>query len=118
MARLDDSRNRESSAPLVEGAANPIVSQLTQFMEAEGGLTAVLESFRDKGFGPIVSSWIAKGPNLPVDVRQLQQMLGRERVQQMSAKLGLPTDLVSGAMAMVLPQLIDRMTPNGTVPPG
>jgi uncharacterized protein YidB (DUF937 family) len=60
---------------------------------------------------------VSTGDNLPIDSAQLQQMLGKEQVQQMAAKAGLSPDMISGGLAKILPQVIDRMTPNGTVPP-
>jgi uncharacterized protein YidB (DUF937 family) len=117
MGLLDDAMNKATSALGAESSANPLIGQLTQFVESQGGLSAVVQSFRDKGFGTIVSSWVSTGQNLPIDSSQLQQMLGSEQVQQIAAKAGLSPDLVSGGLAAALPQLIDRLTPNGTIPP-
>ena len=117
MGLLDDMMNKAGSAMGGDGASNPLFAQVTHFVESQGGVGAVVQSFRDKGFGSVVSSWVSTGQNLPIDSTQLQQMLGSEQVQQMAAKIGVSPDMISSGLATILPQVIDRMTPNGTVPP-
>ena len=81
-----------------------------------GGMAGLVQSFQEKGLGGIISSWIGKGENLPISAEQLQQVLGSDVIQNLAAKFGIPTEVLSAKLAEFLPGAIDRMTPNGTLP--
>ena len=100
-------------------AASPLVSIAIQMLTsrgASGGLSSLIEQFQRAGLGPQMDSWISTGQNLPISPDQLLQALGRGQVQQMAAGSGLDVDQLSGGLAGVLPQLIDRLTPAGALP--
>ena len=100
-------------------AANPLVNIAIQMLTsrgATGGLSSLIEQFQRAGLGPQMDSWISTGQNLPISPDQLLQALGRGQVQQMAAGSGLDVDQLSGGLAGVLPQLIDRLTPAGALP--
>jgi uncharacterized protein YidB (DUF937 family) len=71
--------------------------------------------FRDKGLGEHVSSWVGSGANLPISPEQLHDVLGSANIEQLAAKFGLHSDQLSAMLAKVLPGLVDKMTPNGTI---
>ena len=83
-----------------------------------GGLTGLVQSFKDKGLGNAISSWISTGENLPVSGEQIQQVVNSEKIQQIAGKLGISGPEVSNVLAGLLPQVIDKLTPNGTLPEG
>lgn len=85
---------------------------------ARGGLSGLIQSFREKGLGDTVSSWIGTGDNQAIAPNQIQDVLGNEKVQQIAAKLGVSTENASAGLAGLLPQIIDKLTPNGSVPEG
>ncbi len=100
----------ETHAGLVSGA-----------MEALGGgqgLNGLAQAFQAKGLGDIVSSWIGTGQNLPVSAEQIQSVLGSGVVQQLAARVGLSPEAATALLAQILPQAVDRLTPDGTVPAG
>jgi len=83
-----------------------------------GGLGGLLEAFARNGLGHVADSWVGSGQNLPVSADQLSQVLGSERVGQMANQLGLnPGDLL-GQLVHLLPQVVDKVTPQGQVPQG
>ncbi len=45
-------------------------------------------------------------------------MLGSSQVQALAAKAGISPEAASAAVARILPQLVDKATPNGQMPPG
>ena len=99
--------------------ANPLVNIAIQMLTnrgTSGGLSSLIEQFQRAGLGPQMDSWISTGQNLPISPDQLLQVFGRGQMQQMSAESGLDVDQLSGGLAGVLPQLIDRLTPAGAVP--
>ena len=83
-----------------------------------GGLEGIVRSFQQGGLGDIVNSWVANGENLPVSGEQVESVLGGSVLRDLAAQLGVSPQQASGGMASVLPQLIDRMTPNGELPQG
>jgi uncharacterized protein YidB (DUF937 family) len=81
-----------------------------------GGLQGLLEGFKQKGLGDVVSSWISTGKNQPVSPNQVQQALGQGQIQQIAQKLGLDSSLVSQGLSKILPQVVDKLTPTGSLP--
>jgi uncharacterized protein YidB (DUF937 family) len=82
-----------------------------------GGLAGLVQQFHSAGLGQIVQSWVSTGPNQPINADQIQQALGSERVKQLAAKIGLDPSVVSQKLATILPQIVDKLTPNGQLPP-
>jgi len=83
-----------------------------------GGLSGLAQTFKDKGLGDVVSSWIGTGKNLPVSSDQINQALGPEQIQQISEKAGISQEEASKGLAGLLPEIIDKLTPDGKVPEG
>ena len=83
-----------------------------------GGLGGLVQSFRDKGLGDIISSWVGTGANAPISAEQIQLALGSDVVQNLAAKVGIPPEELSGRLAELLPGVIDKLTPDGTIPEG
>ena len=83
-----------------------------------GGLSGLLDQFRSAGLGNQADSWVSTGQNVPVSGDQMASALGQGQMQGMSQKLGLPPGAVAGALAMILPIVIDKLTPKGRVEQG
>jgi uncharacterized protein YidB (DUF937 family) len=81
-----------------------------------GGIAGLMKSFQDKGFGDMVSSWISTGQNLPISGQQIQSVLGNEQIQGIASKLGISLDDASQSLANLLPQVVDKLTPDGNMP--
>jgi uncharacterized protein YidB (DUF937 family) len=81
-----------------------------------GGLAGLVQSFQQKGFGGIISSWIGTGENQPISADQMQEALGSDTIRNLAEKLGIPAEDLSGKLADFLPGVIDKMTPDGTIP--
>ena len=81
-----------------------------------GGLSGLIETFKNKGLGDIVSSWISTGQNLPISAEQIKQALGSEKIQEIAAKAGISNGDVAKHLSELLPQVIDKLTPNGKLP--
>jgi uncharacterized protein YidB (DUF937 family) len=81
-----------------------------------GGLQGLVEAFRQGGLGHVIASWVGTGENLPISAEQLQAVLGSERVQAIAASVGLDPQQFAAQLAQLLPQVVDRLTPNGEIP--
>lgn len=80
-----------------------------------GGLQGVLDKFNAGGLAEQAASWVGKGENLPVSADQIASVLGNGTIADIAAKLGLDASDVSSKIAEHLPQLVDKMTPDGEV---
>ncbi len=98
--------------------SNPLMGMVGNLLSGSqgGGLSGLIQSFNSKGLGDIVSSWVGTGENLPISGQQIQEVLGNGQIQQMAEKMGTSSEEVSGGLAGLLPQIIDKLTPDGSVP--
>ena len=64
----------------------------------------------------MVSQWVSTGPNPPISSDQIHQVLGSDQVKALAAKAGINPDTAGAAIAQILPGLVDKLTPNGSVP--
>jgi uncharacterized protein YidB (DUF937 family) len=83
-----------------------------------GGLQGLIQTFKEKGLGDAMSSWISTGENQSVSGDQIQQALGGNFIQQIAQQLGSSKSEVSGGLAALLPDIIDKLTPTGKLPEG
>jgi uncharacterized protein YidB (DUF937 family) len=81
-----------------------------------GGAEGLLNTFNEKGLGEVMSSWIGAGENLPISSEQIRQVLGSDQVQQIAEKLGVSPDDASLGLAEMFPQIVDKLTPDGSLP--
>lgn len=83
-----------------------------------GGLGDLLGKFQQGGLGDVASSWVGKGENLPISAEQLQSVLGSDMVASIAAQLGMSQGDTASQLSQLLPEVVDRVTPNGQVPDG
>ena len=102
------------------GDKTPVLAQLAgQLINQHGsgqGLAGLVQQFQQNGLGDLVQSWVGTGQNQPISAGQVQQALGPEQIQRFAEQSGLASHEVSAALAQILPQVIDRLTPGGQVP--
>jgi uncharacterized protein YidB (DUF937 family) len=97
------------------GEKGAIAQVAVDLFNQNGGLAGVLEKFKAAGFADEVASWVGKGANLQISAEQVTQVLGSATIQSAANKLGINASEISAKIAEYLPQVIDRMTPNGEV---
>jgi uncharacterized protein YidB (DUF937 family) len=101
---------------LIGGAVGAeMVSVVNGFIEKHGGVKGIVNQFQKEGFGPTVQSWVGTGENEPISPAEVRQALGSDIVQQLAAKLGIPENEMAAKLADVLPKVVDKLTPDGTV---
>ena len=102
------------------GAQNPLIETVMGLISnpETGGLQGMLETFKGKGLGEIISSWIGTGENQAISKDQILEALGKDQVQKMAEKVGISQEEASGGLASLLPEIIDKLTPNGKLPEG
>jgi uncharacterized protein YidB (DUF937 family) len=81
-----------------------------------GGLGSLIESFRKGGFEDIIKSWIGTGPNKQISPNQVQQALGPETIDDLSRESGMPKEDLLTQLSRLLPDVVDKLSPNGKLP--
>jgi uncharacterized protein YidB (DUF937 family) len=81
----------------------------------ENGLDAVLQKFRASGLDDKVESWISKGKNAALSPDEVKSALG-DQLDGFAAKAGVAKDQAADGIAKALPELVDKLTPDGEVP--
>jgi uncharacterized protein YidB (DUF937 family) len=102
---------------LFDGLLGGVVGAVvTDVLNKHGGVQGVVNAFESQGFESTVRSWVGTGPNQPISAAQVQQVLGADLIQQLSAKSGIPVAELIEKLAQILPQAVDQMTPGGVIP--
>ena len=102
------------------GQQNALVQIATSLITKNStgtGLAGLAQQFDQKGLGDLMQSWIGTGQNKPISPDQMHQVLGAEQVQQFAQQTGMQGPQLTTALSALLPQLIDKLTPKGQVPP-
>ncbi|KAB0664007.1 DUF937 domain-containing protein [Oryzomonas japonica] len=103
-----------------EGKSPELLNGLMDMLSSNqsGGLSGLVQTFKDKGLGDIVSSWVGTGENLPLNADQVNDALGSETIQGLAEKAGVSSPEMSSLLARHLPGLVDKLTPDGVIPEG
>jgi uncharacterized protein YidB (DUF937 family) len=85
-----------------------------------GGLGGLLGAMTQNGMGDHAASWQGNGANMPIDSNQLTQILGSlgggsgaDILGKLAGSAGLSSDEAAGHLSDILPNLVDKLTPNG-----
>lgn len=95
---------------------NPMLQAVLQLLQQNGGVGGMLDKFRQGGFADQADSWQSTGQNMPISGSALQEVLGSGAIGQIAQQLGLSHGEAAGGLAQMLPQIVDRFTPDGQVP--
>jgi uncharacterized protein YidB (DUF937 family) len=80
-----------------------------------GGLEGLKKKFEAAGLGDKIQSWIGGGENLPISGAEVKQVLP-DQVQNLSTELGKAPDEVADQIAVTLPEVVNKVTPDGVLP--
>ncbi|MGH7624983.1 MAG: YidB family protein [Gemmatimonadaceae bacterium] len=86
-------------------------------IQQHGGIQGIISQLESQGLGNTVRSWVGNGPNQPITGDQLHAAIGSDAMTQLAAKLGITPQELSTKLAQVLPDAIDKLTPQGVVSP-
>jgi uncharacterized protein YidB (DUF937 family) len=93
-----------------------MVSVVSDILERHGGVQGVVGQFEKNGLGATVQSWVGTGANQPISPDEVQQALGPDLLQQLSANSGMSVQDLAQKLSHVLPRAVDKLTPNGAIP--
>ena len=83
-----------------------------------GGLGGLVEAFTRNGMGDVAKSWVGTGQNMPIAPDQLGKVLGGDTIGNMARQLGMDQGALLGQLSQMLPQVVDKLTPQGQIPQG
>lgn len=83
-----------------------------------GGLGDLIGQFTRGGLGDVIGSWVGTGQNASISGDQVSRVLGDDTIGDLAEQSGLSRDETAGQLSELLPQVVDRLTPDGRVPEG
>jgi uncharacterized protein YidB (DUF937 family) len=81
-----------------------------------GGVGDLIEQMKKKGLGEQADSWVSPGENKPVSEAQVDEALGPDLIDMLQKQTGLSRAELLERLSKVLPEAVDKMTPDGRVP--
>lgn len=120
-------RKRGAGQPMgVPGGSRPYGNQTAllvmllplamRWVQKNGGMNAVLDKFRQKGMTRQAQSWMSTGENQAIDEQSVEQVVGQQELREMAQRLGVPEQEVAQAFAEIMPEMVDKLTPDGQLP--
>lgn len=87
-----------------------------QWVQRNGGIGGVLQRFQQKGYSQQAASWVSTGSNEELGPQAISDVVGMDELSRLSQQLGVSNEDVSSGMAQILPEMVNRLTPQGSVP--
>ncbi|MEB6665780.1 YidB family protein [Acinetobacter vivianii] len=86
------------------------------WIQKQGGLQGALDKLKNAGLSNQVQSWVdPQQPNAEdVPAQNIQSLFDAQDVEQVAQQTQAPKQAIYGAIASVLPQVIDSLTPQGS----
>lgn len=99
----------DSKAALVQAAIGMIQNH-------PGGLQGLLGQFQQAGLAEHVESWLGSGANQGITADHVQQALSGDQLQAVAQQAGLDPAQASQGLASLLPEIVNHLSPNGSMP--
>lgn len=109
-ASMIESNSDESTTGLdIEDISSALGNLLA---DEEGGidLGSLVSNFSSNGLSSIVTSWLDSGDNQVISADQISDLISSEKISEFASNLGLSEESARGAIAEVLPQIVDNAT--------
>ncbi len=100
---------------VLNGLGDQAAGGLGDLLRGQGGVAGLAERFGGAGMGETVQSWIGTGGNFDISPEQIRQVLGSGPIADFAARMGISPEQASETLAGLLPEAVDRLTPNGQV---
>jgi len=119
MGLLDDLLGKATGK---QSGGSGIEAQLLQALmtlltsKESGGVTGLLSQLSGSGLSDIVSSWVGTGANKAITPDQITKGLGGDLIGKLASMTGISTDQVAPTLSKILPQAVDKLTPEGKMP--
>ena len=101
---------------LLKGPLGGILAGASAGSVVNGGLSDLLNQFRQSGHSDVAGSWVGNGPNRPISPADLSKALGTDQINTLMSQSGLSRDELLTGLSDQLPRVVDHLTPNGRMP--
>lgn len=81
-----------------------------------GGMMDLVQQFRGTGRSDAIDSWVAPGENREVSPDDLSEVLTEQQIAFLTKRTGLSRQELLKGLSDQLPQVVDRLTPDGRLP--
>lgn len=98
---------------IMQGLGDDASGGLADLLKGQGGVGGLAEKFGQNGLGDVAASWIGKGGNASISAEQILAVIGNGPIADFAQKLGVSPEQAATTLAGLLPEAIDRLTPNG-----
>lgn len=93
-----------------------LVRTAMQMFGNHGGISGLLQNAQSQGLGNMVQSWIGSGANHSISADQVENLIGQDRINQLASRVGISPETAKAALSRALPAIVDKATPQGTLP--
>jgi uncharacterized protein YidB (DUF937 family) len=80
------------------------------------GLRNLISGMSHAGQGQAAQSWVSTGPNKDISTGELAKSIGADDIDALSKQSGLPREELLEGLRTQLPELVDKLTPEGRLP--
>jgi uncharacterized protein YidB (DUF937 family) len=117
----------EETMGFLDNMADAIITMKKEKRAAEGLLDGLkdtfkktdigstLENFKSRGMEETFLSWVSPDENRPITKTDILNIFDDGTLKDISNKSGISKDEVPEEMSKILPELIDKSTPNGKI---
>jgi uncharacterized protein YidB (DUF937 family) len=122
-------QNREKLGELLKGVmqsggppdatgatTGPLTDTGDPIKTIQGGLADVIDRFRHVGQASAADSWVSTGPNQPITPSHTESALGPDLIDMLTQRTGLSREELLARLSQVLPEAVDKLTPDGRLP--
>lgn len=82
-----------------------------------GGLGGLLQQLTQSGYGRQADSWVGTGANEPLPPQAWSQVLPPEGLAAIASQAGISEEDARNGLSQLVPEVVDRLTPHGQLPP-
>ena len=92
-----------------------VLPLILAWIQKQGGLQGALDKLKNAGLANQVQSWVDPQQQNAQDVpdQNIQSLFDDQDIEQVAQQTQAPKQAIYGAIAAVLPQVIDSLTPQG-----
>lgn len=112
-------RTSTATAAAREDPARLVAGVLEMIDDPEiGGLAGLVKRFQERGLGDLICGWLSHGHGPPISPAQVKTVLDGPQLRPLAARSGVPLEALPARLAVLLPIVVDHLTPEGLVPAG
>ena len=94
-----------------------LLPYVMRWVQNNGGLGGLVQRARNRGYARQADSWVSTGANQDLAPAAVDDIVDAEEVGRLSQQLNMPPEEVRQGFAEILPEVVDRLTPDGQLRP-